>query len=111
MPHEHHDELDRDEHTAEHAQAENLLDYLMLIFHADLGDGHMESFDQHNEVGFDVAFTVDLFPYLPPPHSYYPLLLKPSTGQKRISSFDHGIPILKKEVIANLDFRGPPSIV
>lgn len=111
LPHEHHDELGTDEHTEEHAQADDLLDYLALVFHADLGDGHMESFDQQNEISFDITFTVDLFPDLPPPYTYYPLLLSTSTLQKRFNSFDHGIPILKKEVIAHLDFRGPPTFV
>ena len=109
MPHQHHDELGSDEHSEEHAQAEGVLDYLQLLFHTDLGDGHMENFENSKGFDLDVEFTFNVFSDLIT-DSYYPLFLKPSVVQKRISNFDHGIPILKKDVIAHLDFRGPPSI-
>ena len=110
LPHQHHDELETDEQTEEHAQADGLIDYLQLIFHTDLGDGHMERFENGRGFDFDVEFTVNLFPELVA-HSYYPLFQKPAIHQSKVSFFTHDIPILKKDVIAHLNFRGPPSIV
>jgi hypothetical protein len=110
LPHQHFDELDSEEHKEEHAQADGLIDYLQLIFHTDLGDGHMESFEDGKGFDFDVDFTINLIPVLVA-HSYYPLLQNPSNHQSIVSYYDHDIPILKKDVIAHLDFRGPPSFV
>lgn len=42
LPHEHHDELDHVEHENLHQEADSLLDYIKLIFHENIGEGHLE---------------------------------------------------------------------
>jgi hypothetical protein len=110
LPHEHHDELGDDEHSEEHAQADDLIDYLQLIFHTDLGDGHMETFESEKGFDFDAISKVDLFPDQIT-YSYYPLLLNPTIYRSRVSFYNYDVPIQKKDVILHLDLRGPPSFV
>lgn len=110
LPHQHHDELDIIEHSEERAQAEGMVDYLQLLFHTDLGDGHMENFESGRGFDFDTEYTVNLFPDLVT-YSYYPILQKPAIQQSGTCYYDHDVPIVKKDVIAHLDFRGPPFMV
>lgn len=110
LPHQHHGEMVDAEHSEEHVQAEDLLDYLELIFHLDQGEGHLESFDQGKGLDYNIEFTVNLLPDLPA-FGFAPLLLRSTQTQcKRIRNYDV-VPIPKRDVIAHLDFRGPPFFV
>lgn len=42
FPHEHHDELSSVEHEVQHLEADSLIDFIKLIFHEDMGEGHLE---------------------------------------------------------------------
>jgi len=39
-------------------EADGILDYVKLMFLTDLGDGHMESFDQGEQFDFDSEFQL-----------------------------------------------------
>lgn len=54
LPHEHHSELDVNQHVEEHETATSLLDFIKLAFHVDLGQDHLESYkvDQQEQVTF-----------------------------------------------------------
>ena len=70
----------------------------------------IENFESEKGFDFDEIFKVNLIPDQVT-YSYFPLLQNPSKHQSKVSYYDHGIPILKKDEIAHLDFRGPPSFV
>lgn len=58
VPHQHHDELGQAEHISEHSSATSTLDFLSLIFHENLGENHLENFE-NTECHFDfVAIAV-----------------------------------------------------
>lgn len=41
-----------------HESADGLIDYVKLIFHTDMGDGHLENFESGQGLDFDLAPTV-----------------------------------------------------
>lgn len=47
-----------------HESAESLLDYIQLIFHTDMGDGHLEHFKSGQSLNFDWTATLAIPPIL-----------------------------------------------
>tara|TARA_B110000305_G_C19301406_1_gene569324 strand:- start:498 stop:869 length:372 start_codon:yes stop_codon:yes gene_type:complete len=45
VPHHHHDELSEEQHFTEHSSASTAMELLGLIFHENLGEGHLENFE------------------------------------------------------------------
>ena len=45
IPHIHHDQVSDAQHEEEHITADSWADYVKLMFHIDLGDGHLDHFD------------------------------------------------------------------
>lgn len=45
LPHEHHAQLSDAEHVEAHSSADSLLGHIQLIFHVDMGDGHLDHFE------------------------------------------------------------------
>ncbi len=56
LPHEHHSELDENQHIEAHETANSLIDYIKLAFHIDLGQDHLESYKvtQQEVLAFDL---------------------------------------------------------
>ena len=52
VPHEHHGELSEQEEVVLHSSNECFCDWLQLVFHDDLGTGHLENFVQGEEPNF-----------------------------------------------------------
>lgn len=44
LPHEHHRDLDDEEHVVRHEMATSLVDFIKLAFHLDQGEDHLENF-------------------------------------------------------------------
>lgn len=95
------------EHSLEHQQAETLMDWLRLVFHADMGEDHLEHFAQGEsldvDISIDIAFDFDIdfqfFSSLAPIGETY----KPSV-------FPPDIPIRIPQVdIDGQLLRGPPT--
>jgi hypothetical protein len=42
VPHRHHEELTENEHQREHQEAQNVIDFLSLVFHQNLGGHHLQ---------------------------------------------------------------------
>lgn len=62
MPHAHHSEQSLDEHDAAHESAESLADYLELIFHSDMQDGHLENFESSSSLDLEISSTAVSLP-------------------------------------------------
>ena len=50
------------DHLTEHASADNVIEYLELIFHVDMGEGHLEHFQGGELLDFDQLQSVDINP-------------------------------------------------
>lgn len=110
LPHQHHEEIGSTEHTEEHAEANDFLDYVFLMFHVDLGEGHMENFESGVEYDLSVEYNVNVFPDLIT-HQYYPLLLPEVDDSQSSKILVYEVPIVNRYVSNNLNLRGPPSFV
>lgn len=62
LPHAHHDELSDDDHELVHQSADSILDYIKLIFHTDMGEGHLENFESGQGFDFDHISAVAISP-------------------------------------------------
>lgn len=62
LPHVHHEELSIAEHEEAHLSADSLLDYIELIFHTDIGDGHLEHFASGQGLDFELSPVVTSMP-------------------------------------------------
>jgi len=47
-----------------HESADGLIDYIQLIFHSDMGDGHLENFESGQSLDFDLTSSVAVAPIL-----------------------------------------------
>lgn len=108
VPHQHHNELSYDQDAVQHASANDLQDYLELVFHIDMGDGHLDHFENVDGIEFDVkavAINLTCFSTVSQYGKY-----DNSCG----SFYKHGFPELNKyssgPEIACTTLRGPPSI-
>jgi len=111
LPHQHHDDLNDSEHKEAHAEADDLIDYLKLVFHTDLGDGHMENFDQGKGYDLDLDTSFDSNPDIAAVACVQPFLNNISNSIHFQNTIPHDVPILRQYFLSNTNFRGPPAIV
>jgi hypothetical protein len=108
IPHHHHDHLSVEDHKFEHETADNILDYLELLFHLDMGEGHLENFQSTDGNHLDIQFQYDLGP-LNLVEIVYCLNADIKSDLSARSFFPSDrIPIPPKK--SSLSLRGPPSI-
>jgi len=90
------------------SNADGLLDYIQVLFLTDLGEGHMESFDQGEQFDFDTSINLESNVTAIPFIQYIPDS-KPVIQQHhdQANYLDH-VPILRRYVLSHIDFRGPP---
>jgi hypothetical protein len=55
-PHLHHGEMSGDHDYLDHQEADDFMDWLILSFHLDFGDGHLECYSQSNQLDFSTDF-------------------------------------------------------
>ena len=100
LPHQHHSELSEEEHITQHETAENLYDFLQLIFHMDQGEAHLERYQttDHTQLSFH-------FPQLEKTVVYLE-----STTSGHTPSFDRPASegLFTRYLASQLRFRGPP---
>lgn len=110
LPHQHHDELTSDEHEVQHKEADSLLDYIKLVFHEDMGEGHLE----HVIVGQFLSLDIDS-DYVGSSDLHGDLRLqlaeKSEHNAHTFNDFAHidYLPQLLTEESTSL--RGPPSLI
>ncbi|MFY0652279.1 MAG: hypothetical protein JXQ96_09615 [Cyclobacteriaceae bacterium] len=101
LPHEHHSELDEAEHVTQHETATGWLDFIMLAFHLDQGEGHLEK--------YQVPSSNILFHTLPSEALVFQftpfILIKTSFPvSSPVESF------YSRFLSSQLRFRGPPKL-
>lgn len=55
VPHEHHADMTGTAHETEHRQADSLLDWLQLTFHADLAPNHLQEIPELPSAGWEYS--------------------------------------------------------
>lgn len=108
MPHQHHDELTIEENVAEHKSAEGFLDWLQLIFHEDLGEGHLENF-MHSDIS-DLTISAPLFTGISFVFFDFQALSK-DADQEPVSSISTDIQEYRRSQLSGASYalRGPPA--
>ena len=110
IPHQHSNELSDYDHSKAYTEADGLIDYVKLLFITDLGEGHMETFDQGNEFDLNVDFLVGFcseISLMPITASF--LTLKNNRQLCESNSIDD-VAIVSQYFLSHIDFRGPPAI-
>jgi hypothetical protein len=113
IPHKHYDELKDYEQKATLAEARGVIDFMQMVFLTDLGEGHMETFDQcdnielkanfSTETDIDDQVTTFAFVLTSSDYQHYPLYFRPN--------YTEDVPIFKEYFLSHVDFRGPPISV
>ena len=111
IPHQHSNELIDYDQSEAFAEADGLIDYVKLLFLTDLGEGHMENFEQGEnydlvyEFQVESHFTIIYFcsEFSSPNHIDNNLV--------NTSIYENDVPITKQYFLSHIDFRGPPTIV
>ena len=110
IPHRHFDELSNTE-KQELENPDSFLDYVKIMFLTDLGEGHMETFDQGEKYDFDTEAQIDHVQKDFPRLDFIHFSDKPLIELETASSYLDDVPILRRLPDAHIDFRGPPSQV
>ena len=98
LPHEHHSELNPEEHLAQHQAAKGLLDFIKLSFHIDQGEDHLEKYQR--------AYSSFLFQALPADEllvAFHPVDIRKSVPPSFFQESLHS-----RFLSSQLRFRGPP---
>lgn len=99
IPHQHHSELSEEEHIEQHEEADDLFEFLQLVFHIDFGEDHLEKF-KTSSFHFDLADLPDTQQILYTPY----LILEREFLPFQNTSFSS----IEEKYIQK--FRGPPSL-
>jgi hypothetical protein len=109
LPHQHHDEVIESEHAITTTHTDGFVNFIKLMLDIDLGDGHMESFI--NSDGFDLATEMNICPSPTFLVQSFPALIQTDNTIIHECLYCDPVPILKRDVIAHLNYRGPPLFV
>lgn len=107
MPHKHYDELDEYEKQATFSDAEHLIDYIELLFLTDLGEGHMECFEQSKDFDFDYNIQFESNP-APPPSIHMVAFQNQKVSNTQEPYLIDNVPIIRRDYFRKNTFRGPP---
>ena len=110
IPHKHANELDNRAKNEAYAEADGIVDYIKLMFLTDLGEGHMETFDQGKEINLKVDFQFDFTPDIAVLINKLSFASISNDNYTNRTNFTDNIPILRRDFLSCIDFRGPPSI-
>lgn len=100
LPHQHHNETADDRHFIEHDNADSILDYLKLAFHANLGENHLEEYEKASSV---------FMAFFPPFQTTYELN-NTWVEQNDIKFEDQLVCLHELQLTEQSQFRGPPQL-
>lgn len=98
-----------EDHELQHQEARSFLDYLKLIFHEDMGEGHLEHVVVSSSLNLQLQLTVD---ELPPCQMIAFSAIQANRIErpsKTDQCFDH-LPFHHSELHQFQRFRGPPAL-
>lgn len=105
----HHSSFIGDEHKIEHETADNLLDYLRLVFHSDIGEGHLENFESAQGIDFNFLKSISIDPIFP-----FFMIADHKSGEIKCEKLSNILflidPYPDQPDKSTLAKRGPPSI-
>ncbi len=102
MPHHHHDELSDAQNFTEHSTANSALDFLGVIFHENIGEGHLENFENTE---FDFNFSLSNFMLVS-----YPSFIAESEEVHNYFYVNQRIPLPISAYQKATSKRGPPVV-
>ncbi|MBT8232020.1 MAG: hypothetical protein HKN51_16750 [Saprospiraceae bacterium] len=109
LPHVHESDHDHYSHELEHTAPESFLDFLEEMFHMDMGEGHLENFEQGSQLDFDLVNILnEVSPDLNVEINSFRLNVE---GQNiQTTEYRDKVPILQRPFSTEHILRGPPSI-
>ncbi len=110
MPHTHSNELSDYDQSEAFEEADGLIDYVKLLFLTDLGEGHMESFEQGNSFDFDSEFQLETSPQTTVFSAVLPITNQVDSHLRYKVNYTDGVPIIRQYFLSHIDFRGPPTL-
>lgn len=109
IPHQHANELGSWDETKAIEDADGLIDYVRFLFLTDLGEGHMETFDQEKEFALEFKYPMNSVSSV----AMIPDQVSPLSFNKEessyISNYEGRIPIIRQYLLSHVEFRGPPK--
>ena len=110
IPHQHYAELDNKTKNEVYAEAEGIIDYIKLMFLSDLGEGHMETFDQGKGIDLNLDFQYELVPDISVLIDRVLLWNYDNDNFNIIQIYVDDVPITRQYFLSHIDFRGPPNL-
>jgi hypothetical protein len=110
IPHKHLNDLDNGARSETYAEADGVVDYIKLMFLTDLGEGHMETFDQGKEINLNVDFQFDFTPDIAVLANKLSFVSLSNDNYTKRTNCTYNVPILRRDFLSNIDFRGPPTV-
>ena len=101
LPHQHHNQIPDERHSIEHAEANSILDYILLAFHVNPGENHLEEFEKASSISLlFLAVEISECQFIEQPVVVI---------QSNRVETDHIL--LQQFLSRQLSFRGPPQLV
>ena len=110
IPHKHANELGNTTENEVYSEADGIVDYIKLMFLTDLGEGHMEVFDQSRDVDLNVDFQFDFTPNVAVFTDKLCFNNLDKDNFVYITNYNDQPPIIRRYFLSNIDFRGPPLL-
>ena len=110
VPHVHHDQISDAQHEEEHLSADSWKDYIKLIFHTDLGDGHLEHFNSADGLDLQLITAPVVIPVCGIVIEHRLLVSSELRYIVNNGFIDHDDPLPAKYFNSPSPLRGPPFI-
>lgn len=111
IPHQHANDVEDIDQSQSFEEADSFLDYVKLLFLTDLGEGHMETFDQGEQFDFASEFQMATSPEVYPFACLATLDDLSCTEYHDLNKYRDDIPIIRQYFLSHIDFRGPPVLI
>jgi hypothetical protein len=108
VPHNHiGDSFDQSSKTT-FSEAESIIDYIKIAFLVDLGDGHLDSFEQGEKYDFNSEFQIETSSKTLPISYFIPESIISQNLILNNNQYTNCVPFLRQYFLSHIDFRGPP---
>ena len=100
LPHHHHNEISEAEHVEVHEEARTVIDYILLAFHNNPGENHLEEFKNAQQYQLQLLLVASV-----PNFDFGSSVVLETLEKPSAYSYYFPQPIHYQ----NLQFRGPPA--
>ncbi len=109
VPHDHKGDYYAQNSQSVFSEAASVVDYIRIAFLIDLGEGHLDTFEQGANFDFNTEFQIESCSKPTPISNLIPESIISQSLNVDNNQYSNNVPIVRQYFLSHIDFRGPPS--